>query len=523
MALVHQKKRRKDPAPYLDGGGPVGVVKFSEVGIFLVERRMGSSRRCFLTELARKKGFRVEEQMSESVTHVVSENNTGNEVLELLEKQSGICGSEFRAALVDITWFTESMGAGKPLEMENRHRLQVKRAAAAGTIGVPVSPYACQRKTTLHNRNRLFTDALKILAENAELCENEGRYLAFTRASSILKSLPYNVAKMDDLKGIPSLGDHSRKVIKEILEDGICSEVQNLIQNERYQTLKQFTSIFGVGVKTADKWFREGLRTLDELRASKIKLTKEQKAGLLYYEDLIVPVTKAEADLIRQIVERAVHRFLPAAVITLTGGFRRGKEYGHDVDFLITLREEGKEEGLIYQVISWMAAQGMILYDDILESSCHKLKNKEPEIFDHFAKCFSIFKLQKMVNNLEPSRPCNHDSLAVNETRGIGLAGHAGTTRHVTAAAAKDKDWKAVRVDLVFAPFGQYAYALLGWTGSQLFERDLRRYAKHCKHMSLTSHSLFDSAQNKFLPAATEEEIFAHLGLDYIPPHERNA
>ncbi|XP_038641375.1 DNA-directed DNA/RNA polymerase mu isoform X3 [Scyliorhinus canicula] len=490
MALVPRKKKRKDPALSLVGDSPVGAVKFGEAGIFLVERRMGSSRRSFLTELARKKGFRVEEQMSESVTHVVSENNSGDEVLELLEKQNGICRTEFKAALVDITWFTESMGAGKPLQLENRHRLQ---------------------------------DALKILAENAELSENEGRYLAFTRASSVLKSLPYNVTKMDDLKGIPNLGDHSRKVIEEILEGGTCNEVQNLIQNERYQTLMKFTSIFGVGVKTADKWFREGLRTLNELRASKIKFTKQQEAGLLYYEDLILPVTKVEADLIQQIIEEAVHRFLPSAVITLTGGFRRGKEYGHDVDFLITHREEGREEGLISKVISWMTAQGIILYDDTMDNSYHKWKNKESEIFDRFAKCFSIFKLQKMVHNLEPSGTCSHGSLATNETRGIRLAGHAGSSQHLTASAAKDKDWKAVRVDLVVVPFGQYAYALLGWTGSRLFERDLRRYAKHFGHMMLNSHSLFDNKQNKFLLAATEEEIFAHLGLDYIPPQERNA
>ncbi|XP_048378713.1 DNA-directed DNA/RNA polymerase mu isoform X3 [Stegostoma tigrinum] len=484
MALLPQKKKRKDPglpgaSHSWAGDGPLTLAKFSEVGIFLVERKMGSSRRSFLSQLARKKGFRVEERMSESVTHVVSENNSGDEVLELLDKQSGIC----RAALVDITWFTESMGAGKPLEVENRHRLQVKTAADGGPIGIPISQYACQRRTTLDNKNSLFTEALKVLAENAQLCENEGRYLAFTRASSILKSLPYSVTKIDDLQGIPSLGEHCKKVIQDILEDGICREVEELIQNERYQTLKRFTSIFGVGVKTADKWYREGLRTLHELRASKILLTKEQGAGLLYYEDLIVPVTRTEADSIRKIVEGAVHRFLPAAVVKLTGGFRRGKEYGHDVDFLITHQEEGKEQGLLYQVINWMAAQ------------------------------------KDVVNVLRPNTAGDHDPLA----KEIGHGGRAETCERATYAAVKVKDWKAVRVDLVTAPFGQYAYALLGWTGSQLFERDLRRYAKHFKHMSLSSHSLFDNEQKKFLSAATEEEIFAHLGLDYIPPEERNA
>lgn len=33
----------------------------------------------------------------------------------------------------------------------------------------------------------------------------------------------------------------------------------------------------------------------------------------------------------------------------------------------------------------------------------------------------------------------------------------------------------------------------------------------------------FFSSQREYLKAATEEEIFAHLSLEYIPPSERNA
>ncbi|XP_069773996.1 DNA-directed DNA/RNA polymerase mu isoform X2 [Narcine bancroftii] len=500
MALLPRKKRFKGvPAPIvprvpLAGSSQVGEeIKFHEVGIFLVERRMGSSRRRFLSELARRKGFWVEELMSESVTHVVSENNTGNEVLEWLEKQNGLCRNGFTATLLDITWFTESMGAGRPLEVENRHQLQVEGAVAV--TEELISPYACQRRTSLMNKNRLLTEALKVLAENAEFSESEGRYLAFSRASSILKSLPHTVTKVEDLQRIPSLGVHSRKVIKEILEDGSCSEVESILHNERYQTLKQFTSIFGVGVKTADKWYREGLRTLDQLRASDIKLTRKQEAGLMHHSDLGAQVTRAEADLIKQIVERAVHIFLPHAVVTLAGGFRRGKDFGHDVDLLITHPEEGKEEGIIYQVIKWMASKDLILYHNFTGSS-YKAKSMDPEIFDHFEKCLSIFRLKtELVNNLESEEVSRSDPLARNETRATGLADRTETSRQGTAAGAGERGWKAMRVDLVVAPFSQYAYALLGWTGSR----------------------------NIFLQATTEEEIFAHLGLEYIPPHERNA
>jgi len=46
-------------------------------------------------------------------------------------------------------------------------------------------------------------------------------------------------------------------------------------------------------------------------------------SGVQYYDDLQKPVTKAEADVISDIVEKAVHAVLPGAEIQLMGGFRR--------------------------------------------------------------------------------------------------------------------------------------------------------------------------------------------------------
>lgn len=46
-------------------------------------------------------------------------------------------------------------------------------------------------------------------------------------------------------------------------------------------------------------------------------------SGLVHYDDLNQPVTKADADVISEIVERAVVSVLPGAQMTLIGGFRR--------------------------------------------------------------------------------------------------------------------------------------------------------------------------------------------------------
>ncbi|XP_057197319.1 DNA nucleotidylexotransferase-like isoform X2 [Triplophysa rosa] len=113
---------------------------------------------------------------------------------------------------------------------------------------------------------------------------------------------------------------------------------------------------------------------------------------------------------------------------------------------------------------------------------------------DHFHKCFLIVKLKR--DEVCEQRETDED---------------------------RRRDWRAIRVDLVAPPIERYAYALLGWTGSTLFDRDLRRFARLERGKLLDNHVLYDKATKTFLSAETEEDIFSHLGLEFIEPSERNA
>ncbi|XP_067858528.1 DNA nucleotidylexotransferase [Heptranchias perlo] len=513
MGIIPKRKRQK--VAELCSSYSKHEVRFQDLIMFIVERKMGSSRRMFLMDLARKKGFRVDDVLSDSVTHIVTENNSWNEIWDWIQNQK--LPNADKIKVLDISWFTDSMGAGKPVDIEERHRLQVQKACllqsdlpSASPVAT-ISQYACQRRTTLNNRNKIFTDALDILAENHEFNESVGPYVAFSRATSVLKSLPYAISSMTHLEGLPCLRDQTRAIIEEILEDGVCSKVESLLCDERYKARKLFTSVFGVGLKTADKWYGQGFRTLEEVKAAKdLKFTKMQKAGFLYYEDINSAVRKAEADAVGQIIEDIVHKCVPDAIMTLTGGFRRGKEIGHDVDFLITCLEEGKEEGLLHKAISKLDRQGLLLYFDIVEATLEKreLPSRKYDAMDHFQKCFLMLKLNKaLVDNSVPSMSA------------VRLTTKGAEPEEKT----KIKDWKAIRVDLVIVPAQQYAYALLGWSGSRQFARDLRRYTTREKKMILDNHGLYDEKKKVFLKAKTEEEIFAHLDLKYLEPWERNA
>ncbi|KAM8911790.1 DNA nucleotidylexotransferase isoform 2-T2 [Lycaon pictus] len=507
LQMAHSGPRKKKPrqmgAPVVS---PPHNIKFQDLVLYILEKKMGTTRRAFLMELARRKGFRVDNEFSDSITHIVAENNSGSDVLEWLQVQNIKASSQL--VLLDISWLIESMGAGKPVEMTGKHQLVMRRDYTASpnpelqkTLPVVVkkiSQYACQRRTTLNNYNNVFTDAFEVLAENYEFRENEVFSLTFMRAASVLKSLPFTIISMKDTEGIPCLGDQVKCIIEEIIEDGESSEVKAVLNDERYQSFKLFTSVFGVGLKTSEKWFRMGFRTLSKIKSDKsLKFTPMQKAGFLYYEDLVSCVTRAEAEAVGVLVKEAVGAFLPDAFVTMTGGFRRGKKMGHDVDFLITSpgSTDEDEEQLLPKVINLWERKGLLLYCDLVESTFEKLKlpSRKVDALDHFQKCFLILKL------------------------------HHQRVDGGKYSQQEGKTWKAIRVDLVMCPYERRAFALLGWTGSRQFERDLRRYASHERKMILDNHALYDKTKKIFLKAESEEEIFAHLGLDYIEPWERNA
>lgn len=62
---------------------------------------------------------------SSSITHVVSESNSGDEVQAWLDSQTERNASS-SVHLLDISWFTESMEAGHPVIVQDKHILKVQ-------------------------------------------------------------------------------------------------------------------------------------------------------------------------------------------------------------------------------------------------------------------------------------------------------------------------------------------------------------------------------------------------------------
>jgi len=365
-------------------------------------------------------------------------------------------------------------------------------------------------------KNEKLVAALDIVARHADYRNDTGddkRSLAFHKAMAALKALPFEVRKMQELSKLKDLGAHSKTIVQELLEDGNSSEVETIRNSEWFKTMEMFIGVYGAGAATAKRWFTAGHRKIQDLITSPdIVASKDQRLiyGLAFYQDLTTPLKRSEAEQIRDIVRTVLDSVLPGATLEMTGGFRRGKEMGHDADFLISHPKEGAEEGVLGPLLDRLSERGVLLFGSLHRSSYTDTVIRDDarsdNTLDHFEKWIGIFKL--------PSSQC-HLSTDKETSNKKDL-------QSVCELATGPRPWRAVRVDLVVCPVTQYPYALVGWSGSKYFIRSIANYTKTRLDMKLSSHGLWDKKNNKMIAASTEQDVFKNLNLNYLEPWERN-
>lgn len=238
----------------------------------------------------------------------------------------------------------------------------------------------------------------------------------------------------------------------------------------------------------------------------------------------------------------------------------RGKENGHDIDFLISHPTEGQECGILPELLQRLERCQLVIFGQLAPNTFNQhiasLDSKGTYLrsnLDHFEKWIGILKVRSRSkqafattckepedgnqNNIKPSElsevksslePANKlqgnrkqmDSTkekfkasdigvetSVNqdcaETPSLSIADHNhNPMRNVPSVTSLESqmghDWIARRVDLIVIPQSQYYYGLVGWTGNRQFNRSMRFYAQKELGLKLTSHGLFDAKVSFF-------------------------
>ncbi|XP_053388579.1 DNA nucleotidylexotransferase-like [Mercenaria mercenaria] len=584
--------------------------------VYILDAKIQKQRLKDMKNAAAKRKIPVTDTFSTSVTHVVTEFKEYDQVLRKLNMADSSSLDDVN--VVSVQWFADCMRAGTVVSVELKHRLQRTSNSAQRNEEVDstnqsavLAEYGCQRATPLRHLNEKYTKALEVLEKFADLREGDHDYsraLAFRRASCVLKSLPFALSSIQQLHNITNIGDHSKRVVQEILEDGECLEVENILKDPWFHKMKLFTEIFGIGPSTAKQFIAKGWSSIEEVQKGHKSADWRVQWGLAFHEDLTTPVLRHEACFIYELVQKHLRKVLHGAIATVTGGFRRGKTSGHDVDILITHPTEGKIIGALPRLLHSLESSDTVLCgrlerstytDDVLARNT-KLSTRGQ--LDHFEKWIGVIKVPKKVRNscveseinndiltpgLQPfgdyGNTSNGTDISLNENVGMNnkevekigassteviysrnvasgnkepnvvavedddtlevknevvdslegsvdvselksghIKGTGPSDKPPVELAAEERDWIARRVDLIMAPYSQYYYALVGWTGSKQFNRDARTYSERKLNMKLTSHGLYDYTLGKKVPAGSEKEVFDNLKLPYHEPWERN-
>jgi DNA polymerase/3'-5' exonuclease PolX len=136
---------------------------------------------------------------------------------------------------------------------------------------------------------------------------------------------------------IPSvIGASIRAKIAEFLATGRIGELET--QRSQARARAELGAIMGAGPACVGRWIDMGILSVADLRracaAGSVTLTRMQKLGVRYYDDLNQRIPRNEVEAIGAAICRAATSH-PRATCTLAGSYRRGAATSGDVDCLV--------------------------------------------------------------------------------------------------------------------------------------------------------------------------------------------
>jgi DNA polymerase (family 10) len=305
----------------------------------------------------------------------------------------------------------------------------------------------------------------RILREIADLLEikddNPFKIRAYRNGADIAANHPHELSQLDEpgLREIPGIGKDLAARIREIAESGDAVYHRELIA-EFPPTILDLLHLQGVGPKTVATLYRElGIRTLDDLERAALDGRIRALRGM---------GAKKEALILKALDERkrfAGRHLLPDA---------------HDAAAaLVSYLRERAPDAIIEPVGSLRRGCDTCGDLDLLASGA------PPSLMDDFVQ----YRLVERV------------------------LGHGDTKSSVLIRGGVQADLRLVAADSRGA-------AMQYFTGSKAHNIALRDRAIH-RNFKLNEYGLFRTADDARVAGEREEDIYAALGLDWVPPELR--
>ena len=291
------------------------------------------------------------------------------------------------------------------------------------------------------------------------------RAKAYQKAQQSIMTYPTDIINCEQLNGLPGIGSTIMEKLKEYVETGTLK----VIEREKNNPVNILTDVYGIGPKKAEELVKVGIKSIQELRERQDELLNDiQKVGLRYYEDIQQRIPRTEI----QEYENMLNKLFKGLAdnkqagtnnkFEIVGSYRRGASNSGDIDIIIT-----GSSGQIYK-----------------------------ELVDELVK-------QKIITHILSRGP----------------------SKTLVIAQLPGKNRVSRRVDFLYAPPDEFAFAILYFTGSKIFNTVMRQKALD-QGYTFNEHGIYHLTQKKKgekvqKQFTTEKDIFDFLGLQYKTPVER--
>lgn len=248
------------------------------------------------------------------------------------------------------------------------------------------------------------------------------------------------------------------------LQEFVNTGTLRLLEREKSNPIYIFTQVYGIGpAKAKELVTKHNIKTIDQLRSRIDLLNDKQKIGLRYYEDILKRIPRAEIDEYKKTFDRVFSKCGSKTTnYAIVGSYRRGAKDSGDIDVIIS--DDAGDSTVFKQCMDMMLKEGII------------------------TEVLSRGAVKSLVIGTLPGK----------------------TPR---------------RIDFLYSPPEEYAFATLYFTGSATFNTVMRQHAL-TRGYTLNEHGIYKMENKKKgarvdLLFSSEKDIFDFLDMEYKTPEQR--
>ena len=355
----------------------------------------------------------------------------------------------------------------EPLEKRIEPKIKEKKKSLKRSLKIPIELEIMEGLPV--NEKRYNEEFIEVMEKLSSIMLKQGepfRAKAYQKAQETIMAFPDNITSPSQLKGKPGIGPTIMDKLNEYVQTGTL----RVLEREKSNPINILGDIYGVGPKKAKELVDAGIKTIDELKNRQNELLNDiQKVGLRYYEQIQERIPRSEIEEYNEIFKENFAKASKGstdAKFEIVGSYRRGALESGDIDVIIT-----SKSGSVYKnFVDELLKSGIIL--EVLSRG--------------LSKTLVIAKLPGLTEG---------------------------------------KDRIARRIDFLYAPPDEFAFAILYFTGSKVFNTVMRQYGLD-KGYTFNEHGIYKLENKKKGPKVerefnTEKDIFDFLGLQFKTATER--